>query len=236
MKFRDVGRRWNREQTLPWLGAFGVHAVIAVLLQVGGGPNVVIPETHAGVEAIRVHAMDERELTRKREAHRQAEAERVAKQEEKETSRRAAIETRAKQEAAEAKARLEAAERARQKAAALKEAEARAQARKAEEDRRQTEVAARMARQANAWRVAIEGKVKRAWLRPPASHRVPCEVEVEQNRRGEVLSVKVLDCPASKAWRESLRNAVRKASPLPLPPRPELFDRTLILTFKSPAG
>ena len=68
---------------MPWLGALGVHVVVALLLQVSGGPSKAVPQIRPDMEAIRVQAMDERELTRKREAYHQAEKEREAAAERK---------------------------------------------------------------------------------------------------------------------------------------------------------
>lgn len=180
----------------------------------------------------------EREAGQKRkreeEARRKAEAEKKkkvaaqaqAKRKAKEEARRKAEEEKRKA-AAQAKAERKAQEEARK----LKEAEQRAQAHREEQARRRQMEAARRARQADIWRIAIKTKIERNWLQPPAVRTTPCEVVVEQDRKGEVLSAKVRSCRASQAWQESLRNAVLKASPMPPPPRDDLFDRHLVITF-----
>ena len=185
----------------------------------------------------------EEEARRKSEEKKKARAE--AKRKAKEEAERKLAEKRKREEAARRKAEEEkkrAAERAEAKrkteeeARKLKEAEQRAEARRQEQAQRRQREAARQARQADIWRIAIKKRIERVWLRPPAAGNIsPCEVVVEQNEKGVVLSAKVRGCRASQAWQDSLRNAVLKASPLPRPPIAELFDRHLVITFRPKA-
>ncbi len=208
-----------------------------------------------------MQATDERSLRQKREAYRQALREKEARERrEREAAERARAERRraerearqkveAEREAAKkaererearrkaeakkrAAARAKAEREAQEKERALKEVEARARTRREESARRRQREAERRARQAEAWRIAIKQRIQDRWLQPPAGRIEPCEAQVEQNEKGEVLSVQVRRCRASRAWQESLRSAVRRASPLPLPPAPELFDRQLVITFR----
>ncbi len=57
---------------------------------------------------------------------------------------------------------------------------------------------------------------------------------VKQTMSGDVIDVRVQACTSTsdKAFQRSVERAVRKASPLPLPPDPELFDREIVFTFK----
>ena len=48
---------------------------------------------------------------------------------------------------------------------------------------------------------------------------------------GEVVGVQVRKCNGDAAVRESIEAAVYRASPLPLPPNPDLFDRNLVVNF-----
>ena len=167
----------------------------------------------------------------KRKAKEEAERKRAEKRKREEEARRKAEEER--RQAAE---RAEA-ERKAEEARKLKAAEQRAQARREEQAQRRQREAARRARQADIWRIAIKKKIERVWLRPPAAGGIsPCEVVVEQDEKGEVLSAQVQGCRASQAWQDSLRNAVVKASPLPRPPEPDLFDRRLVITFHPKAA
>jgi hypothetical protein len=45
-----------------------------------------------------------------------------------------------------------------------------------------------------------------------------CVVYVVQNERGQVLDVMSDECAADSQWRRNVESAIRKASPLPLPP------------------
>ncbi len=166
-----------------------------------------------------------RELEAKRKAEKaKQEAERRRKQEEQ---RKKAAELEKKVAAA----REEAERRARELQEQVKLAEAAAETRRKERLRREQQEAARRARQINIWRMAIKNRIERFWLQPPTTSRSACEVVVEQNKKGEVLSAKVRNCSASQAWQESLREAVLKASPLPQAPRKDLFDRHLVVRF-----
>ncbi len=79
----------------------------------------------------------------------------------------------------------------------------------------------------------IGQKVTRSWIRPPSARAgLECEVVVSQIPGGEVIGVKVERCNGDEAVRRSIEAAVLKASPLPLPDEPSLFDRSLRFTFK----
>ena len=186
----------------------------------------------------------EEEALRKAEEKKKARAE--AKRKAKEEAKRKLAEKRKREEAARRQAeeekkraaeRAEAKRKAKEEARKLKEAEQRAEARRQEQAQRRQREAARRARQADIWRIAIKKRIERVWLRPPAAGNIsPCEVVVEQDSKGVVLSAKVRGCRASQAWQDSLRNAVLKASPLPRPPIAELFDRHLVITFRPKAA
>lgn len=181
----------------------------------------------------------EEEARRKAEEKKKAKARAEAKRKAEEEAKRKLAEKRKREEAARRKAEEEkkrAAERAEAERK-LQEAEQRAEARRQEQAQRRQREAARRARQADIWRIAIKKKIERVWLRPPAAGNIsPCEVVVEQDEKGVVLSAKVRGCRASQAWQDSLRNAVVKASPLPRPPIAELFDRHLVITFRPKAA
>jgi colicin import membrane protein len=54
---------------------------------------------------------------------------------------------------------------------------------------------------------------------------------VTQLPSGEVTGAHVTQCNGDAGTRESIENAVYRASPLPLPPDPALFSRTFTLHF-----
>lgn len=176
-----------------------------------------------------------RKAEEKKKAKARAEAKRKAKEEAK-RKREEEARRKAEEEKKRAAERAETKRKAEEEARKLKEAEQRAEARRQEQAQRRQREAARRARQADIWRIAIKKRIERVWLRPPAAGNIsPCEVVVEQDEKGVVLSAKVRGCRASQAWQDSLRNAVLKASPLPRPPIAELFDRHLVITFRPKA-
>ena len=88
------------------------------------------------------------------------------------------------------------------------------------------------------FKALIQGKVERSWLRPlGAEHNIVCTVSVKLLPGGAVTSVSVQRCTGGDAaYMRSVELAVRKASPLPLPPDPRLaskfFSEDLKFTFK----
>ena len=103
-----------------------------------------------------------------------------------------------------------------------------------EEERLQQERALRLQSQQAQYVKLIAQKVETNWLRPPdSSNGQSCEVIVTQGFDGTVISVKLLSCNnADNAFQRSVERAVEKASPLPLPPNPDVFDRQIYFTFK----
>jgi len=196
----------------------------------------------------------QREDRQKRE---QAEQQRVAEQREQQ---RVAAEQRAREDAQRKENERIAAERAEQRrkdqqAQAEREAQAKREREEAEkraqqqaEQRRrqqaESELAAQLALEAeqNAARAAgqldeyirmIENKIKQNWSRPlSARPGLDCVVRVVQLPTGDVVSATVATCNGDEAVRRSIEDAVRRASPLPRPPNPALFERNLNVNFR----
>jgi colicin import membrane protein len=83
-----------------------------------------------------------------------------------------------------------------------------------------------------AWLALIRDRVTRAWIRPPSARAgVNCEVLVTQVPGGVVTGVQIGSCNGDAAVRESIAAAVYRASPLPTPTNPDLFDRNLKFNF-----
>ena len=83
------------------------------------------------------------------------------------------------------------------------------------------------------WAAAIQARVTSKWIRPMSARAgLECRVAVTQVQGGAVVAVKVLDCNADETVRQSIEAAVYRASPLPPPPDPSLFERNLELRFK----
>ncbi len=92
--------------------------------------------------------------------------------------------------------------------------------------------AARGSTEEVAWLALIRDRVTRAWIRPPSARAgVNCEVHVTQVPGGVVTGVQIGSCNGDAAVRESIEAAVYRASPLPTPSNPDLFDRNLKFNF-----
>jgi len=85
----------------------------------------------------------------------------------------------------------------------------------------------------SSWIAQIANRIQRAWIRPPSARPgIDCVVHVTQVPGGAVTSVKVGECNGDAAVRQSIEDAVIRASPLPPPPDPALFERDLDIRFK----
>ncbi|HEX4242528.1 MAG TPA: cell envelope integrity protein TolA [Steroidobacteraceae bacterium] len=79
----------------------------------------------------------------------------------------------------------------------------------------------------------LRNRIQNAWIKPPsATVGLDCMVEVTQIPGGEVTGARVTQCNGDAAARQSIENAVYRASPLPEPPDPALFERNFVFRFK----
>jgi len=161
----------------------------------------------------------------KREAEAKRKADAAAKRE-AEAKRKADAEVKRKADAAAEQRRRAEADRKQREAelkaqiAAEQEAERRAAADRAAE------------RTVLSFTAQIQHKVQRYWLKPPAWRAgVECTIEVQMIPGGEVVSVRLLKSCGSGVFDRSVENAVRKASPLPVPSDPSIFDRMRVIRF-----
>jgi len=91
----------------------------------------------------------------------------------------------------------------------------------------------------------IQARVERLWIRPRTgvnegtrSATVPgaveyfyCQVQIVQDSMGHVQEILLTQCNGSSAWQCSLAVAIEHASPLPAPPSPSVFSRTITVNF-----
>ena len=78
----------------------------------------------------------------------------------------------------------------------------------------------------------LQARIERAWNRPPTARTgLKCTVFVSQVPGGTVTDVRLGECNGDAAVRQSITSAVYRASPLPAPPDPSLFERNLQLVF-----
>ncbi len=105
--------------------------------------------------------------------------------------------------------------------------------RREENARIQAARAARLQTQREQYIIQIAKQVENNWLRPAMTTAgQSCDVIVRQTMSGDVIDVQLQSCKADNAFQRSVERAVRKASPLPLPPDPELFDQQIFFKFK----
>ena len=80
---------------------------------------------------------------------------------------------------------------------------------------------------------AIQQKIERNWVKPASAQPgLNCTVSVTQLQGGEVVNVSIRSCNGDAAVQRSIEAAVRKASPLPDPSDPRIFERNLNIIFK----
>jgi colicin import membrane protein len=162
------------------------------------------------------------EQKKQQEAQRQAEAKRIADKAE------------AERKAAEAKRLAE-----QKKAEEVQRAADEKARQESEADLRNSLAAEEHANQVRnsgalvSWVSQIAARIQRAWLRPPSARQgIQCVLHITQAPGGQVLSAKIESCNGDQAVRESIEAAAYRASPLPPPPDPSLFERDLEVTFR----
>jgi len=164
----------------------------------------------------------------------EAEAERARQQKfaAEEAARKAAETEAERRKTAEAERRKAAAEAARRKDAAEQQArETELQRRLAAEEEEAASVAASGV--VDQYRAELEQAIERSWIRPPSAQPgLECTLYVTQASGGTVLDVKLGSCNGDAAVRESITNAVFRASPLPAPADPRAFARRLEIVFR----
>jgi colicin import membrane protein len=179
------------------------------------------------------------ELDRQREEQEhqqeQALAEEKATQEKREADeKKAALEkAEAERKAAEAKKREE-----EKRLAEEQKAESQANAEREADLRRSLAQEARQDQLRNSgamanWQSQITALIMRKWDQPASARPgIVCVLDVTQTPGGTVTNVQIRSCNGDEAVRNSIQTAAYKASPLPPPPDPSLFQRELIITFR----
>lgn len=184
-------------------------------------------------------AQAEREKRQADERAREKAAADQARAEEAERKRAAEVESKRKAVEEEARRKAEAAE-AKRKAAEQAQADREAKARAEREAELQRSLAAEEESAALArsgvmdeYRSLLVQTIERSWIRPPSARAgLECTLYVTQAPGGTVIDVKLGPCNGDQATRESITNAVFRASPLPAPRDPRAFERRLEIVFK----
>ena len=160
-----------------------------------------------------------------------AEAERKRKEAEQKRKEAEAEEERRRQEAE--KKRLEDIERQRlENEQARIAAEDAARKAALEEESQVLESMAASAKSAYIFK--IKQAISRNWVIPKSGEEgLQCIVNVQQTAGGVVLNVSFGQCNGDATVRRSIQLAVEKASPLPAPRDPSVFDRNLSINFST---
>ena len=83
------------------------------------------------------------------------------------------------------------------------------------------------------YQLALQQKITRNWVAPSSAlPGLECVIDVRQLPGGEVISTTIGSCNGDEAVRRSIEAAVHKASPLPQPEDPNLFQRNLRIIFE----
>jgi colicin import membrane protein len=170
---------------------------------------------------------------REEEARKKAEAEKKRKEEEE--RKKAEAEKKRKEEEERKKAE---AEQKRKQEEARKKAEQELQARLAAEQAREAaQRQSAMQRMVDEYVLYIQEKVQRSWIRPPSSgSELSCTVEVRLIPSGEVIDAQIVRSSGNSAFDRSVEAAVFKASPLPVPPDPDVMEQFRSLRFEFKPG
>lgn len=201
-------------------------------------------------QAARDKQQEQERAREKRAAEEQAEQQRQHEQAERASAEKAAAEKAAAEKAAADKAAAEKAEADRAaaaKAEAERKAQQLAQQRKAELERERTQREADLRSQLaseehlNAVQSSpakaeylslITAKINHSWIRPASARAgVKCLLHIKQIPGGVITHVEVAGCNGDEAVRQSAETAAYRASPLPAPSDPALFDPNIDVTF-----
>ena len=183
-------------------------------------------------EEARKKAAAEKKRKAELAAKKKAEAE---KQRREEARKKAEAEKKRKEEV---RKKAEAEKKRKQEEARRKAAEAEMQARlAAEQERLATQRRSAMQRMIDEYVLYIKEKVQRSWIRPPSSgSELSCTVEVRLIPSGEVIDAQIVRSSGNAAFDRSVEAAVFKASPLPVPPDPEVMEQFRSLRFEFKPG
>jgi colicin import membrane protein len=187
----------------------------------------------------------EKTQAQERAAQEKHAAEEQAEKQQREQADRAAAEKAEAAQAAAAKAEADRAAVAAAKAEAERKAQALAQQRKLEQERvqREADLRSQLASEEHLNAVQsspakaeylslITARINRAWIRPPSARSgIKCSVHITQIPGGEITHVVVAGCNGDEAVRQSVETAAYRASPLPAPSDPALFDPNIDVTF-----
>jgi colicin import membrane protein len=198
------------------------------------GPPTPTPEELEQQKREAAEALKKLDEDRLAQEHKVAEEKAAAEKTAAEQKVREEAERKKREQEAEAKKVAEAKKRADEKRKADEQRQAQEREAELRKSLEQEEHAAalRSSGALASWLGQIANRIQRAWIRPPsAKPGLDCMVYVTQVPGGEVTNVRVGECNGDASVRQSIESAVLRASPLPPPPDPSLFDRNLEIRF-----
>ncbi|GAC1623183.1 MAG: hypothetical protein NVS9B10_07960 [Nevskia sp.] len=94
------------------------------------------------------------------------------------------------------------------------------------------ETAQRTAGELSLWGTQVTAALQRVWTRPPGlDQNLKCVINMQLSATGEVLTASVKTSSGNPLYDESVVRAAYKASPLPLPRDPTVFQKSINITF-----
>ena len=188
---------------------------------------VAKPEIPKPDIAMKEKAMKEKAEKEKAEKEKAEKDRRVLEEKQKEAKKREAEAKAAQKRQLEKEAEAKAAQREKEKLAEAQREQEDAQRRIAEQQ------ASAQARLRNEYIERIRAKIRSKIGQVPNLQGNPeVEIDVIQIPGGDVLSVKLKRSSGVSAYDNAVERAILLASPLPRPPKPELFERELNLKFR----
>jgi len=168
----------------------------------------------------------------KKEAARKQEAERRKREKAAKEAERKRKEAEERQRKAEEKRKKEEAVRKKQEEERKRQEAEQVRQRKLAADKAKRERQRRLNRYRLQYITDIRSAIEHNWIRPPGMAKgLECKLKVTQIPGGEVADVKVISSSGNPAFDRSAVAAVYKASPLPKPRDPSMFDRNIVLIF-----
>ena len=198
-------------------------------------------EEQAAQQAQEQHAAEEKRAAQKRAQEEAAEQQRHQEEVQKAAADKAAADKAAAERAAADKAAADKA--AADKAEADRKAKAEADKKAQERAQREADLRAQLAAEEHLNAVEsspakaeylslITARINHAWIRPPSARSgVKCTVHITQVPGGVITHVSVTGCNGDESVRQSVETAAYRASPLPAPSDPALFDPNIDVTF-----
>lgn len=172
------------------------------------------------------------EAQRKKAEEVQRKAAEAQRQKELAEQKKAEEQARRKQEQEEKREQQEQAQRELQEKARMEEELRKEEIRRDLEREQGARAASERERKTAEWAAVLERHVQRHWIRPgSASADFQCTVRVQLLPDGTVTTARIDRSCGNAQLDKSVEDAVYRASPVPRPADPSVFDRDLIINF-----